>query len=318
MAQRHPEFEFADQALYRAAQMRVADKDTAQATHDLELFVRDFRDSQLHPDAMLELAALQHRSGAYEGAAHTYRQLAFEYPMHAQAPASRLAAGELFEHTGDARAADAEYSGLLETLKTTSQSADDSVLVANLWMRRARLAPSLEDAAPHYESALASSGHLPLVDRAEAIFQLTEHQRPAYEGVALTQPLQGSLTQKKNRLQTVLEGYKSTIDAGVEPWHAAASLRLGESLVHLGDALQASEPPAGLNRADLVAYRDALAAQASALEGRAVEAWSTGLRAARTAELQDEWRRQLEGRLYPTLARRLPLRPMPHFVLIEP
>jgi tetratricopeptide (TPR) repeat protein len=283
VAAQHPHFEFADRALYRAAQMHGAAGDTLRARHDLERFVRDFPSSRLHPDALLELAALQRARGAHAGAARTYRQLAVRHPRHAQARVSRLAAGELFERCGEVVAADLEYRTLLDSLKATLQNAADLSLAANLWMRRARLAPSLEDAAPHYESALQLATHLPDGDRGEALFQLSERQRPAYESVVLEQPLEESLAQKKRGLENVLRGYKSTLDAGVEPWHAAASLRLGECLVHLGDALQRSEPPTGLGEDDLVAYRQALAAQAFALEGRAVEAWSVGLRAARPA-----------------------------------
>ena len=172
--------------------------------------------------------------------------------------------------------------------------------------------------ALHYARALECGSALAAVDWAEARFFVTETHRPHYQSVRLSQPIDKSLEDKKQALETLLAGYGATLEHGVHPWHAAASLRLGESLAELGDALRDSEPPAELEGEDLWGWQEAMNLQAQNLEDRAVASWSLGLRGARDAQLEDDWTAELRGQLYPMLSQRIPTRPAPMYVLVTP
>jgi hypothetical protein len=150
------------------------------------------------------------------------------------------------------------------------------------------------------------------------MFKLTEAELPAYEAVKLRQPITASLQRKQKAVETLVTGYRNSAAEQVEPWHAAACLRLGETLADFGTALRQSEPPAELQGEDLFAYQETLNKQAEALDDRAVEAWSRGLAAARSAKHADGWTQATEAKLYPLLATRVPMRPAPLFVLVQP
>jgi TolA-binding protein len=314
VASAHPGFEFADQALYRAAHLRAAMGDTAAAIQDFENIARVQTNSALVPDALLEVGALHAAAGHDVAAAQTYRHFAESQASHPQAQASWLRAGELFEHAGDKEAADSSYA---ELLRIAEKGAADT-LAAGLWVRRARLAGTPEGAAAHYARALEKKAALPAADRAEALFHIADLRRPSYEALQLVPPLTESLPPKQQALEKLLADYAEVVQLGVEPWHAAACLRVGQCLEHLGAALRSSPAPAEFSSADAAAYREALQSQSQVFDDRAADAWSQGLQAAGRAGEQGPWRQELESRLYPVLARVVPTRPTPQFVLTPP
>jgi len=317
-ATRHPGFEFADRAWYRAAGLHAAQGDSAAAAAGYAHLVRGYPRSTLHADAWLEQARCLEGAHQRDLAARTFREFAAAQPQHAQATPARLRAGLLFAAGGQTAAADSQYAIVLKDVHPAGKPPRDAALAADLWMRRARLAGSPGAALPHYRRALDCGAALPAVDRGEALFHVAESARPAYQAVALRQPVTKALQRKKTAVEPLLSGYTQVTEQNVEPWHAAACLRLGETLVDLGHALRTSEPPAGLEGEDLYAYQDALGKQADQLEDRAVAAWSRGLAAARSSQYADEWTRATETRLYPALATRIPTRPAPLFVLVQP
>jgi hypothetical protein len=136
--------------------------------------------------------------------------------------------------------------------------------------------------------------------------------------VKLRQPITASLKQKQQAVEKLLTGYGKSAEQSVEPWHAASCLRLGETLADFGRALRASEPPPELEGEDLMAYQETIGKQATTLEDRAVEAWSRGLSTARGAKHADAWTKATEAKLWPMLASRVPTRPTPLFVLVQP
>jgi hypothetical protein len=266
------------------------------------------------PDALLEVGALQAATGRDAAAAEAYRHFAVSQAAHPQAQASWLRAALLFEHAGKKDAADSSYAELLRI----AESGADTATAAGLWMRRARLAGTPEAAAARYARALDKPAALPAADRAEALFQLADLRRSSYEALPLAPPLAQSLPPKQQALEDLLARYAQVVELGVEPWHAAACLRVGQCLEHLGAALGSSPAPAEFSAADAGAYREALQAQSHAFDDRAAEAWSQGLQAAERAGWQGPWRQELESRLYPVLARVVPTRPTPQFVLTPP
>jgi TolA-binding protein len=317
LAARHHDFEFADRALYRAAGLRAAAGDTSAAAADYARLVDGWPASELQADALLELGRCHESQRRPLEAARTLRRFAVAHPQHAQAMPARLRAGLLFERARSGAEADSEYARVLAAQASRPAGGRDEPLVADLWMRRARLARTPTAAAPHFRRALQSPG-LGRGERAEALFQLTEGERPAFRAIELRQPVQESLRRKQAALEPLLAGYGRCAEAQAEPWHAAACLRIGEALAEFGAALRRSEPPSELEGEDLFAYQEALGNQARGLEDRAVQAWSRGLAAAGSAGHADSWTEAIQAHLYPLLAQRLQTRPAPRFVLVEP
>jgi tetratricopeptide (TPR) repeat protein len=314
----HGNFEFADRSLYRAAGLRAAAGDTASAANDYAWLLKSYPKSPLQADALLESGRCREALGEKEVAARAFESFADRYPQHAQARPARLRAGLLFAGSGHAAAADSQYAVVLDEIHPKAAAPRDPALAADLWMRRARLTRAPAAALPHYRRALECGEACPKTDRAEALFKLTEAELPAYQAVTLRQPITESLKRKQKAVETLVGGYRNSAEQQVEPWHAAACLRLGETLADFGSALRHSEPPPELQGEDLFAYQETLNKQAESLDDRAVEAWSRGLAAAHQAKHADGWTKATEGKLYPMLATRVPTRPAPLFVLVQP
>jgi hypothetical protein len=318
VAQEHHTYEFAPQALYAAAQLRRDAGDVTGAERNYALLIRTYPQHELQTDALLESAALaEQQQRPLDAAAHLEHLLETQ-PQYAARTAAHLRIADLFLQASQPRQADRHYASLLEEIHPPGTAPRDSVLAADLWMRRARMSEDGANRAQHYGRALECGDALASVDWAEARFLVTEAQRPRYQAVTLVQPLDASLQEKKVALETLLTGYGATLERGVHPWHAAASLRLGESLAELGDALRDSELPADLAGDDVWGWQEAMNLQAQNLEDRAVASWSLGLRGARDAQHEDTWTADLRAQLFPLLSKRIPTQPTPLFVLVAP
>lgn len=318
VAARHPQFTQADRGLYRAGGLRAAEGDSTAAARDYARLVERYPQSELQPDARLELGRCLAATGDPAGAARTYRAFALRFPQHEQAMGAHLQAGHLFEAAKAPAAADSQYAVVLSHAHPQGKPPADATLAADLWMRRAHLAKSPQRALPFYGRALECGAALPPPARAEAHFQRTEVARAAYVAAPLATADDKTLAAKQKALEPLLKGYAASAEAKVEPWHAAACLRLGESLADFGDGLRTAAPPAALEGDDLFAFQEALHAQATKLDDRAVEAWSSGLVAARDAKHEDTWTAALRAALYPKLATRVPVKPAPLFVVVQP
>ena len=318
VAQEYNAYEYAPQALYAAAQLRDASGDAAGAEHNYALLVRAYPQHELRTDALLESAALAEKQGHHADAAAHLEHLLETQPAYAERHAAHLRIADLYLQAEQPKQADRHYAQILEEIHASGEAPRDSALAADLWMRRARLAADSKAQAQHYARALECGPKLSADDWAEARFFVTETHRPHYQTVRLSQPIDKSLEEKKQALEILLTGYGATLERGVHPWHAAASLRLGESLAELAGALRDSEPPAALTGEDLWGWQEAMNLQAQNLEDRAVASWSLGLRGARDAQQEDAWTVDLREQLYPMLSQRIPTRPAPMYVLVTP
>jgi tetratricopeptide (TPR) repeat protein len=318
VAQDHPAHELAPRALYSAAQLRSAEGDLEGALHDHALLLERYPEDPLRKDARLESARLAEAVHQPSRAASHLEAVLSDLSQEDDRIAARLHIAALRLEAGQPQQADEQYARVLERVHPPDGAPRDSALAADLWMRRARLATQGPQRAAHYAHALECASQLSDADAAEARFFVTDSRRPAYEDLTLTQPIDATLEAKKAALEVLVAGYGETLQRGVHPWHAAASLRLGESLAAFGDALRDSEPPSGLEGDDLWGWQEAMNLQAQSLEDRAVATWSLGLRGARDAHEDDAWTTGLRDRLYPMLSRRVPTQPVPQFVLVVP
>ena len=133
---------------------------------------------------------------------------------------------------------------------------------------------------------------------AEAILELAEPDRKAFDTVVLTAPLQQSLARKKSLMEKALAGYATAANYGITDVTTEASYYVAEIYRHFGQALMESERPAELDAAALEEYEFLLEEQAFPFEEQAISIHEKNAGRAQHG-VYDEWvagsYRQLAG-----------------------
>ena len=133
---------------------------------------------------------------------------------------------------------------------------------------------------------------------AEAILELAEPDRNAFDTVVLTAPLQQSLARKKSLMEKALAGYATAANYGITDVTTEASYYVAEIYRHFGQALMESERPAELDAAALEEYEFLLEEQAFPFEEQAISIHEKNAGRAQHG-VYDEWvagsYRQLAG-----------------------
>ncbi|MDK2776477.1 MAG: tetratricopeptide repeat protein [Pseudomonadota bacterium] len=106
---------------------------------------------------------------------------------------------------------------------------------------------------------------------AEAAYELGEVQRRQYEAVALTLPLDKSITRKNTLLQKALQRYTQAVQIGVLEYTTSATYRIGELYHQLASGLMNSPRPDGLDDVEAEEYQFLLEDQAFPLEEAAIQ-----------------------------------------------
>ncbi|MCD8521581.1 MAG: tetratricopeptide repeat protein [Saccharospirillaceae bacterium] len=123
---------------------------------------------------------------------------------------------------------------------------------------------------------------------ASAAYELGEFERAQYEKIAITLPLDKSVTRKNAVMQAALKRYTQAVQIGVLEYTTSATYRIGQLYAQLSKALMESERPAGMDELELEEYQFLLEEQAFPLEEAAIEIHQTN--ANRTYDgLYDEW-----------------------------
>jgi hypothetical protein len=123
-----------------------------------------------------------------------------------------------------------------------------------------------------------------------------------YAALPITLPVDASIAAKKDRLEGLLAAYGACGGYGVAEWTRAAAYRIGAALVAFGEALEASERPAGLEGDDLAAYDEVLLNEAWTFYDRGEAAWADLLRETREAEDDPGgWIAETQQTLWPRL-----------------
>ncbi len=131
---------------------------------------------------------------------------------------------------------------------------------------------------------------------ASAAFQLAEFERGRYEKIAITLPLDKSITRKNNALQAAQRRYTQAVKLGVLEFTTSSTFYLGQLYAQMSRALMQSERPAGLDELEREEYQFLLEEQAFPLDEAAIEIHQTN--AGRTRDgLYDQWVRQSFGAL---------------------
>jgi len=331
VAERWPGDELAPQALYRAGLDYRKAGDPGRAVAAWTRYLDTYPDHDYGRDAYLQIASTWEAADRTADAARAYERVSLAFPEDEGAPDALLKATELLAASGDSVGAeDLQLSyverfpedvetgmAILAPLATRELDALDPGRPVSSLTRRAadgkpatRLAAYLSLAGDHKE--LADPELL-----ARVRFLEGEELLPAYQALALRQPLEASIEAKKAVLEDVIATYGKCAEYGVTEWTRAAAYRIGEALVSFGTALEESERPGGVEGDDLLAYEDVLYEQAWGFQEKGEAAWADLLR--RTREESGDpggWIARTQRSLWPRLAQRFLFMPEVEFPLV--
>lgn len=314
LALRHPEYEHAGAALYRAGIAYRAGEHVDDAVRAWNLLIERDSESEWVKDAHLQIAEAWEESGNNSAAARAFERFSARFPDDKDAGPALMKSADLLLASGDTFTAETIYTQYL------TRFPDDTLAAFTILGKRAE--SDLESVAagrPYSDIALDPSTafaryrtlaneHPALADRtilARGDFLAGEETYARYRVLRLTQPIQPSIESKKAALEEVLQVYGNCVAGETAPWNRAAAHRIGEALVHFGESLIASELPSGITGDDLLAYKDVLEEQAWEFYDRGEEAWSELLRRSREIKEDDgNWIAKTQELLWPRVARR--------------
>lgn len=110
---------------------------------------------------------------------------------------------------------------------------------------------------------------------ARSAFELAEPLYRSFQSIALTLPLQRSLKQKRQAMDTALKAYGAIGQFKVAEFTTASTHRVGQLYLNLARAILKSERPAGMSEEELEEYQFLIEDQAYPIEEKAIEIFSS-------------------------------------------
>ena len=317
LAVRWPESEHAARALYRAGTAHATAGHDSLAVDAWSTLIDSRPGSDLVADAYRNVARTHEDVGDLAAAARTLVAYADAFPRSGDAADAWLHAVDLHERRGDRVRSEALLDDYLQ------RHPEDLRTRRAVRERRARDELADGDRGEAVDTYLAFAHEHPDHASDEVLAAIAFHRADAgWEGFAaveLTQPLTESIPRKRDRLQDLIEAYRDVIEREVAPWTQAATQRLGEALLHMGDAIVQSERPTGLQGDDRLAYDEVLEEQAWTFHERGESTLRELLRhhdpdaAPRTAV----WATRARDTLFPRIARRFLHQPSFDYPVID-
>lgn len=323
MAARWPSHEHASLALYRAGLAYAAGGQNEQAINAWTRILDADAKGPYGRDAALRIARTNEAAGQPLAAAVAWTRFADQYPADPDAATALLKAIDLRDGGADHEGAEALRDAYL---KRFPEDLDTAFEVREARARReleTALANGAQVAAlvdkPAQTSALrqyldlaaAHPDHASAPLLAKVDYAVAEAALKTFTAMPLTQPLPPAIERKNRRLEEVVALFNRCADRGDPEYAHAAAHRVGEAIIHFGDALLASERPAGLAGDDLAAYDEVLREQSWTFTERGEDVWTQLLRQASQAGGDDPggWLARTQTALWPRLARRYVHRP---------
>lgn len=282
-------------AQYDAAAAQLELKDWAGAARTLEDFRQRHTGHALLAEVPAKLALAYTEQGQWGLAAREFERLADRLKDPEAARAAQWQAAELHDKAGARGAAAKAYEAYLRRAPVPLDSA-----VEARW-RLAQMAKA--DGRPRDElawlkalreaDAAGGEARTPRSRQRAALAAIALADEPlrAYRQVALVEPLQKSLKQKKQRFDSALQAIALAAETGSSEGAAAATFHSAALYQDFGRAVLASQRPRRLSKAEREQYDVMLEEQAFPFEERAVELHA--LNTQRTAQgLFDDWVRK--------------------------
>lgn len=279
-------------AQYDAAAALIGLKDWDAAARTLEDFRQRFPKHPLVDEASSKLALAYLERGRWSEAAGEFERVANSGKDPQLAREALWQAAELHAK-GNNRAASAKaYERYLKQYPEPFERALETR------HRLALIAKADANAKREFELqreifAADQRGGAARTDRtrylgAMAALALAQPAVDDYKKVALVEPLQRSLKNKKAKFETALKGYAAVADYGVADATTAATFHTAALYQDFGKAMMGSQRPKGLKKLELEQYNVLLEEQAFPFEEKAIELHE--LNAKRTVQgVYDDW-----------------------------
>lgn len=314
-----PGYEHAGLSLYRAGLGYAAAGRPEEAAASWSALLAGYPDHEYARDAYLKTAEVWEENDRPAEAAGAYRAFSEAYPEDESAAGALLKAAELWAGAGNGAEAEAvrldyiqrfpeDHETAMSILEPLAERDLETVSPQNpISALIAKGAPGTEDSPAHLTSYLKlAQAHPDLASpeiRARVEFLLGEEAYAAFAQVPITLPLEKSIGKKKEKLEVLLQHYGACGEYDAPRWARGAAYRIGDALIHFGEALLAGERPVDLTGDDLTAYEQVLEDEAWSFYDQGEAVWAELLKKTRNAESDPgEWIAKTRESLWPRLA----------------
>jgi len=292
LAQVIPESDLRVSAEYDAATLLMQMKDYDQAINVLLAFRERYPHNKLAADIPSRLIIAYEGKGEWRNAALELQRIWKNSQDSEQQRIACFQSAEYFEKAGDTDNAVVMYKRYAHSY----EQPFDAAIEAHFKLDQIYAAQGNEEKRRFWLDKIISlhnNAGKDQTDRskylaAKAAYELGEFERKEYESVALTLPLDKSVTRKNAVMQKALKRYTQAAKTGVKEFATSSAYRIGELYRQLALALKQSERPQGLDEVEAEEYEYLLEDQAFPLEEAAIKVHQTNT--SRTYDgLYDEW-----------------------------
>ncbi|MEM8768776.1 MAG: tetratricopeptide repeat protein, partial [Pseudomonadota bacterium] len=287
-----PTAEIRPAAEYDAAAALITLERWLDAAEVLEAFRSTFPEHELRAEATMQLAVVYENAGEFARSASEYELVAAESEDPALRQEAILVAGDLYEQATNEDEALRIYEQYIDEFpEPLEMAAEIRFKVAEIYQSRDRDADYLAQLNAIVE--LDAGAGAARTDRtrflaATSALTLTKPLYEDFQGLALTQPFEDSLAEKKRRMDVALTAFEALVTYEVGEVTAAATFYLAEIYGEFSDALVESERPAGLSGADLAAYEMVIEEEAFPFEEQSIAVHQENIELMRRGIL-NEW-----------------------------
>ncbi len=275
VAQAAPGSEIRPAAEYDAGAALIRLQDWAGAAAVLESFRRAYPEHELHEEATRQMAFVYREEGNLARAAGEYERVAAEADEPEMRREALLVAGELYEGSERTdQALEVYLRYVSEFPRPLEIAVETRFKIAGMYQARQDRARYHEQLREIVAADAAAGGERS--DRirylaARSALVLSEGLYQQFAEVALVQPFEQSLQEKRRRMDAALEGFGRLVDYEVAEVTAAATFYIAELYRDFSQALMESERPADLGPVELQDYELVLEEEAFPFEEKAIE-----------------------------------------------
>ncbi len=292
-----PNSEIRAAAEYDAAAALIHLEDWLAAADVLEDFRSTFPDHELAGEATEQLAVVYENAGELDRSAGEYERVALDATDPAVKSEAMLVAGDLYEQAGSSAQALRVYEQYIDEFPEPVETAlEIRHKVATAYDKRGDDAAYLAQLRAIVD--IDAGAGAARTDRtrylaATASLVLTKPLYEDFKSLALVQPFEKSLAEKKKRMDTALSGFEALVSYEVGEVTAAATYYIAEIYGDFSEALVHSERPAGLDAADLAEYELVIEEEAYPFEERSIAVHQDNLELMRSGVYNDWIERSL-------------------------
>ncbi len=257
MIQERPYISFKDELLMKLGLLYEKQENWLLASNNYMALVDQCPDSKLAPNALMNAASCFEQMKLWYKCKQTYRDYANRFA--AVNPDDYIEVlykmGEISYNQNDKAAALTEFQTTVQKFKDLRQQQ------------------------------IAVDEYLP----AKAQFMIAEIYFERYNNIKIEPPLEVSLKQKVNLLNTVVKEYVEAGKYQVADWTTASLYKTGLAFEHLGDVLAASPIPAEYTSEEKQAYSEAINEQINSTKQKAIDVYKANVTNAKKNNIQNEW-----------------------------